>query len=336
VLAEAAAKRTALRKDRAMTYGLRIGSRPSALAMAQARLVEGWLKASLPELAIEIVPIRTSGDRLATASLADAGGKGLFVKELEQALAAGQIELAIHSMKDLPARLPAGFRIAAVPIREDPRDAIVSRIGGGLGELHQRARLGTSSARRRFEALRIRPDLEIVPLRGNVDTRLAKLEAGEFDAIILALAGLRRLGRAERIAPALLDEQHFVPAGGQGALAIEALSDRLLGGSQELERSVAAINDFKAASETAAERAYLATIGASCATAVGVRGVLEAGRHMTAHALLFDREGRHALEDQVAAPLAETSPEAAAELGAQLGIRMLARGAAELVGNDKS
>jgi hydroxymethylbilane synthase len=298
--------------------------------MAQARLVEGWLKTSLPELAIEIVPIRTSGDRLTTAALADAGGKGLFVRELEQALMAGQIELAIHSMKDLPARLPAGFRIAAVPRREDPRDALVSRRGGGFGALRQKARVGTSSARRRFAALRVRPDLEMVPIRGNVDTRLARLEAGELDAIIIAIAGLRRLGRAGAVAPELLDEQHFVPAGGQGALAIEAREDRPVGGSDELERGVLAIDDHQAARETAAERAYLATIGASCATAVGVRAVFD-GSHMKTHALLFDREGRRALEDEVEAMLAEASFAAAAELGVRLGNRMLARGAAELL-----
>lgn len=317
-----------------MPWKLRIGSRPSALAMAQARLVEGWLKASLPALAIEIVPIRTSGDRLTSASLAEAGGKGLFVKELEQALTAGQIELAIHSMKDLPARLPAGFRIAAVPRREDPRDALVSHSGGGFGALRQRARLGTSSARRRFEAMRVRPDLEVVPLRGNVETRLARLEAGELDAIIIAIAGLRRLGRAGAVAPELLDEQHFVPAGGQGALAVEARDDRAIGGSEELERGVAGINDYQASAETAAERAYLATIGASCATAVGVRAVFDNNR-MKAHALLFDREGRHALEDEVEATLAEGTPPAAAELGVRLGNRMLARGAADLVGDGK-
>jgi hydroxymethylbilane synthase len=318
-----------------MPYWLRIGSRPSALATAQARLVEGWLKASLPELTIEIVPIHTSGDRLTTASLADAGGKGLFVKELEQALIARQIELAIHSMKDLPARLPAGFRIAAVPMREDPRDALVSRTGSGLGALRQKARVGSSSARRRFEALRVRPDLEMVPLRGNVDTRLAKLEAGEFDAIILAIAGLRRLGRAGGCAPALLDVRHFVPAGGQGALAIEALADRPVGGSEALEGALAAINDHQAACETAAERAFLATIGASCATAVGVRGVLEGGSQMKARALLFARDGRRSLEDEVEATLAPASPVAAAELGVLLGNQMLARGAAELVGDGK-
>ena len=314
-----------------MPVQLRIGSRPSPLALAQARLVEGRLSAVVPELAIEIVPIRTSGDRFVTASLADAGGKGLFVKELEQAMLAGQIDLAVHSMKDLPARLAAGLRIVAVPPREDPRDALVSRAGTGFDGLPHGARLGTSSARRRFEALRIRADLIVVPMRGNVDRRLAKLQAGEFDAIIVALAGLRRLGRAEQAAPALLDERQFVPAGGQGALAIEAPAEGPVGGSDELERAITSIDDRAAASETACERAFLASIGASCATAVGVRATLD-GDRLGVHALLFDQTGKRALEDRIEATLRAFLSTQAAELGVELGNRMLQRGASELVG----
>jgi hydroxymethylbilane synthase len=314
-----------------MPYRLRIGSRPSALALAQAHLIEGRLRIAMPELAIEIVPIRTSGDRLATASLADLGGKGLFVKELEQALLADQIDFAVHSMKDLPARLATEVRLAAVPPREDPRDVLLSRAGGGFEGLPQGARLGTSSARRRFEALRVRSDLNVMPLRGNVDTRLAKLAAHEFDAIIVALAGLRRLGRTEESSATLLDERHFVPACGQGALAIEAVSNRAIGGSEEMESAVAALNDRGSESETTCERAYLATIGASCATAVGVRAILD-GNRLEVHALLFDSDGRRALEDRAEALLAEATPERAAAFGVELGKRMLAHDAAKLVG----
>jgi len=313
-----------------MAAGLRIGSRPSALALAQARLVADRLRAMLPGLAAEIVPIRTSGDRLASASLADLGGKGLFVKELEQALHEERIDLAVHSMKDLPARLAPRVRLAAVPPREDPRDVLLSHAGGGFEALPQGARLGTSSARRRFEALRVRRDLNVMPLRGNVDTRLGKLAVREFDAIVLAAAGLRRLGRAEAASADLLDERHFVPACGQGALAIEAVAGRPIGGSAELERAVAALNDHSAQCETACERACLATIGASCATAVGVRAKLDRGR-LEVHALLFDRNGHHALEDQVETD-DSVGPERAAALGVELGKRMLAHGAAELVG----
>ena len=213
-----------------MASVLRIGSRPSPLALAQAELVRRKLAALVPSVSIEIVPIRTSGDRMATAALAQVGGKGLFIKELEQALAEGRIDLAVHSMKDLPAQLTSGFRIATVPERADPRDALLARSAGSLASLPRGARLGTSSMRRRFEALRLRPDLEIAALRGNVDTRLARLAAGDFDAIILAMAGLLRLERNERDddAAALvpLDARDFIPCGGQGALCIEALASR--------------------------------------------------------------------------------------------------------------
>jgi hydroxymethylbilane synthase len=296
-----------------MASRLRIGSRPSALAIAQAHLVERSLRAIVPTLVIEIVPIRTSGDRLATASLADVGGKGLFVKELEQAIVARQIDIAIHSMKDLPARLADGLRIAAVPPREDPRDALVAHGAPGFEALRRGARIGTSSSRRRFEALRIRPDLDVLPMRGNVDTRLKKLESREFDAIIVAIAGLRRLGRTDQIDPVLLD------------------ADSLIGGSDELERAIASLNDLIAAGETACERAYLATIGASCATAVGVRARLD-GDRLSAHALLFNKEGKRALEDRIESKLSSISSEQASQTGAELGNRMLNHGASELVG----
>src|SRR5579863_1544417 len=158
-----------------MAVRVRIGSRPSRLAMAQAALVTRQLQSILPGAAIEVVQIRTSGDKMTQASLAQVGGKGLFIKELEQALADLKIDLAVHSMKDLPARLPDGFRIAAVPAREDARDVLVTRDGTSLSALPRGARLGTSSARRKYMALRIRPDLEVVPMRGNVDTRLDRL-----------------------------------------------------------------------------------------------------------------------------------------------------------------
>src|SRR5277367_3424586 len=214
---------------------LRIGARPSALALAQAEIVAAAIRASLPSMAIEIVRIRTAGDKLKTASLANVGGKGLFIRELENALGERQIDLAVHSMKDLPAVLDPRFRIAAVPPREDPRDALVSRIGGALDGMPAGARVGTASMRRRFQALGVRPDLQIAALRGNVDTRLSKLADGEFDAIIVALAGLRRIRRADIDGLSILDEYDFVPAGGQGALAIEVLEEHPAGGSAAIE-----------------------------------------------------------------------------------------------------
>ena len=323
-----------------MSPFLRIGSRPSALALAQSNLIKRRLENSLAGLRAEIIPISTSGDRMAAASLARVGGKGLFIRELEQALAAGRIDVAVHSMKDLPAILSPQFRIAAVPERENPFDALITRRGGGWNDLAPGARLGTSSTRRRLEAARIRPDLDIVPLRGNVDTRLRRLEAGDFDGIILAIAGLRRLGRADNLAMTQLDDRVFVPAGGQGALALEALTDRIIGGSAELERVVADLDDIRSAAEVAAERGFLAAIGASCASPVGVRGSA-VDNSLRLNALLFSLDGGRSMADEISAPCrTDVAPDAvarretierAASIGTELGRRMLARGAAELI-----
>jgi hydroxymethylbilane synthase len=322
-----------------MASVLRIGSRPSRLALAQAELVRRKLAVLVPSVSIEIVPIRTSGDRMATAALAQVGGKGLFVKELEQALVEGRIDLAVHSMKDLPAQLTSGFRIAAVPERADPRDALLVRTGRSIAALPHGARLGTSSVRRRFEALRLRPDLEIVALRGNVDTRLARLAAGDFDAIILAMAGVLRLERGGRDAEsgvtlAPLDTRDFVPCGGQGALCIEALASQPIAGSPELEVALAAIDDSRAHLEVAAERAFLAALGASCVSPVGVYATLEANT-LAMRALVFSVDGARHLSNEISGNMTGGAPgappEHAAALGARLAQRMLADGAGALV-----
>jgi hydroxymethylbilane synthase len=342
-----------------MALTLRIGSRPSALALAQANLVKARLARAVQDLRIgidlrieidlrvEIVPISTSGDRMTSASLARVGGKGLFVRELEQALTVRRIHLAVHSMKDLPAILPAQFRIAAVPEREDPRDVLITRRGGGWDALPPGARLGTSSTRRRLEALRLRPDLDVQPLRGNIDTRLNRLANGDFDAIILAMAGLKRLGRSsDNFFYCLLDASTFIPSGGQGALAIEALADTTLGGSAELEHAVAALNDPRAFAEVTAERSFLATIGASCVSPVGVKATAD-GRLLKICAILFSPDGKKSLAGEIeelhrfadppvttANHPATTINHPAAALGAKLGKRMLERGAGELIGRE--
>ncbi len=324
----------------AMTAKLRIGSRPSALALAQTTLVAERIAAAAG-LAYEIVRISTTGDKLTTASLAQAGGKGLFIRELEQALAAGRIDLAVHSMKDLPATTPPGFRIVAVPTRENPRDALLLRGGGGWNSLTRGARLGTASTRRRLMALKSRPDLEIAPLRGNVDTRLAKLVAGEFDAIILAMAGLARLGRLDEIRRggaggimlSELDEREFVPAGGQGALALEAFGDGPVANSAEIEAAVAALDDPAARAETTAERAFLATIGASCVSPVGVRAAARDGA-FTLRAILFSRDGARSLEETAATDWRPGDWAAATQLGATAGARIIARGGRDLIEGD--
>jgi hydroxymethylbilane synthase len=319
-----------------MSPGLRIGSRPSALALAQANLIKRQLEAALPGLAAEIVAVRTSGDKLSTASLARIGGKGLFIRELEQALAADQIDIAVHSMKDLPAILHEEFRLAAVPERENPRDGLITGADGGWDGLPHGARLGTSSTRRRLEALRLRPDLQVMPLRGNVDTRLARLAAGDFDAIILAIAGLRRLGKFEILHCTELDEGEFVPSGGQGALAIEARAAGPIGGAAQIEAAVASLNHAPALAEVTAERAFLATIGASCVSPVGVKASVADGA-LKVRALLFSVDGARSLADEIAADYRiEDGPAhlatAAAAIGATLGRRLIDRGARELIG----
>ena len=202
-----------------MTQSVRIGTRGSPLALAQARLVRAALAAAhgWSEDAIEIVTIRTSGDRIQDRPLSEAGGKGLFTKEIEEALLGGAIELAVHSAKDMPTVLPEGLMLAACLPREDVRDAFISRKAASLRELPQGAVVGTASLRRQAQVRRLRPDLSTVVLRGNVETRLRKLDAGEVDATLLALAGLRRLGLAGE-ATALLDVDEFLPAVGQGAV----------------------------------------------------------------------------------------------------------------------
>ncbi len=342
---------------------VRIGSRPSRLALAQAELVRRRLAALVPSAIVEIVPIRTSGDRMTAAALAEVGGKGLFVKELEQALADGRIDLAVHSMKDVPARLPDGFRIAAVPERADVRDALLTRAIGAAGSarladdatleaLAPGARLGTSSVRRRFQALRLRRDLQVSALRGNVDTRLARLAAGDFDAIILALAGLARLLPAAdgavasardgdddsgngvslvELAPGLalaaLDPREFVPCAGQGALCVEALADRPIAGSAELDAAVAVLDDPRAHLEITAERALLAGLGASCVSPIGVLARLETVT-LAMRALVFSLDGaRHAI-DEISGSVADGEPGTPLERAAALGARLAARVAA--------
>jgi hydroxymethylbilane synthase len=342
-----------------MTPTLRIGSRPSALALAQANLVKTRLVNAVQvlrieiDLRVEIVPISTSGDKMTSASLARVGGKGLFIRELEQALAEHRVDIAVHSMKDLPAILPAQFRIAAVPEREDPRDVLITRRGSGWDALPQGARLGTSSTRRRLEALRLRSDLDVQPLRGNVDTRLNRLANGDFNAIILAMAGLKRLGRSgDNFLYSPLDDLSFIPSGGQGALAIEALADTTIRGSAELEHAIASLNDPRAFAEVTAERSFLATIGASCVSPVGVKATADDDT-LKLCAILFSANGEKSLAGAIEEPHRFVSPHRlanppattanhpatiidrpAAALGAQLGKRMLARGAGELIGHE--
>jgi len=252
---------------------LTIGSRGSQLALWQARFIAGQLADRGVETRIEI--IKTTGDHLQTASLVQAGGKGLFTKEIEDALLAGQIDLAVHSLKDLPTESPEGLTIAAIPARANPFDAIV---GCRLADLAQGALVGTSSPRRAAQLRILRPDLNIEPIRGNVDTRLKKLHAGEFDGILLAAAGLQRLGLETEIAEIFTPEQ-ICPAPGQGALGLQT---RVHGEARSI---CGRLNDEPTSQAVRAERAVLAGLGGGCQLPVGAYAVVE-GNFLTVSAVV--------------------------------------------------
>ena len=290
---------------------LRIGSRGSQLALWQANHVSGLLRERGHEVEIEV--IKTTGDKITEVALAQVGTKGMFTKEIEEALAEKRVHLAVHSLKDLPTELASTFTLAAVMKRQDPRDVFLSLRCDCFTDLAKGARVGTSSLRRQAQIKSLRPDLNIFPLRGNVDTRLRKLESGEFDAIILAAAGLNRLGRTERVRETLPVEV-MCPAVGQGALGIEARADDAAT-LKELEF----LDDGAARRATAAERALLRTLGGGCQVPIGayaetVRGTLK----LTA--IVANPDGSEVLREQQTGD----NPE---ELGTLVGKTLLARGA---------
>jgi hydroxymethylbilane synthase len=270
---------------------LRLGTRGSPLALAQARMVrEGLAKAHGfdPErIAIEV--IRTSGDRIQDRPLAEAGGKGLFTKELEEALIGGAIDLAVHSSKDMPTVLPPGLVLSTFLRREDPRDAFISRKASSIAALPRGATVGTASLRRQAMLLRLRPDLVVVPLRGNVETRLRRLDEGVADATLLALAGLKRLGLADT-ATAILDTEEFLPAVGQGAIGIELRAD-----DNRTRDLLAPINHVATATALAAERAFLAVLDGSCRTPIGGHATIAKGK-LRFRGMIVKPDGSEAFE----------------------------------------
>jgi hydroxymethylbilane synthase len=300
-----------------VTRPLRIGTRGSRLALAQADWVKKRLVAAGVTGAAELVVIRTSGDRFADRPLAAIGGKGLFVKEIEEALLAGTIDIAVHSLKDLPAELAAGLVLAAVPEREDPRDALLCRRSGGLAALPHRACVGTSSPRRAALLRATRPDVQVEPLRGNVDTRLRKLEAGEVDAVVLAQAGLHRLGIEWPYTTVLAAEQ-FVPAIGQGALAIECRAGALAA-------ALAAIDDGQSHDAIRAERAFLLAVGGSCVTPLAAHGAVSDGV-LALHAVIAAPSGERLVRGEQ-----RGAPRDAEVLGRALAERLLADGGTEIL-----
>lgn len=294
----------------------KIGSRGSALALAQA----SWVKRKLEEtgLNVEIIVIKTSGDRFLDRSIQSLGGKGIFTKEIEDALLRREVDLAVHSMKDLPTELPGGLAIAAVPEREDPRDVLISRNDIPLKDLPEGAQLATGSLRRKAQILNYRADLSVVPVRGNVDTRLQKLVDEGLDAIVLAAAGLKRLGRQDRITE-YLSPDICLSAVAQGALAIETRDD------EPSRQTVAFMHHIPSFLEVTAERAFLRKLGGGCHLPVAARAAID-GELVNLTGMVSDAEGRRLCRGRISGPAAQ-----AAALGTALAERLLRDGAGEML-----
>ena len=302
-----------------MSNKIRIGTRGSQLAMWQANWVKEQIIRKHPDLDVQIRTIKTTGDKILDVPLAKVGGKGLFVKEIEEALLDGTVDLAVHSMKDVPTELPEGLAIVAVSEREDPRDAVLGRGSTPILELPQGAKIGTSSLRRQAQLLAARPDFAIEPLRGNINTRLRKLREGMYDAIILANAGVRRLGW-EKDVTEILDPDVMLPAIGQGALGIEAR----LGDETTLGR-IGFLDDKVTSSCVAAERAFLQRLEGGCQVPIAAHAV-RAGGEIRLTGLVGSVDGTRIIRDSDRGPASE-----AARLGDALAARILEAGGREIL-----
>ena len=302
-----------------MAKTIRIGTRGSQLALWQSQWVAQEIGRLTPGTTAELVVIKTQGDKITDVPLAKVGGKGLFVKEIEEALLDGRIDIAVHSMKDMPSDLPDGLMIGAVPLRENPLDALISKGQKPLEQLPDGARIGTSSLRRSAQLLHVRPDLTIVPLRGNLDTRLNKLQSEDLDAIVLAAAGLKRLGLAHHIsvnlAPAIL-----LPAVGQGALCIEQRLD-----DPAVTLLVAKLNDPASQIAVVAERAFLHRLEGGCQVPMAAHAQIENDR-LSITGLVAEIDGRRILKATLDGGL-----DVAADLGRQLAETLLAQGAGAIL-----
>ncbi|MBW2525319.1 MAG: hydroxymethylbilane synthase [Deltaproteobacteria bacterium] len=294
-----------------MSTTIRLATRRSALARVQAGGVAKAIAAGHPGLTVEELLVTTSGDRFRDRPLQDIGGKGLFLKEIEQALVDGRADVAVHSIKDVPAELAPGLVLAAIPARVDPRDVLVTRTGGGLESLARGARVGTSSLRRRTQLLEQRADLEVIPLRGNVDTRLGKVEQGEVDAVVLAAAGLERLGLSNR-ATAVLDPSTMLPAVGQGALGIECRSD-----DPTVRQLLEHLDDLPTRVCVTAERSFMEAVEGSCRLPVAAHCIRE-GDQLWIRGMLAEEDGSRVRRGERRASWT-TEPEEAARIGRDLG-----------------
>ena len=296
-----------------------VGTRGSRLALRQTQIVVDALRAANPGLRIEVREVRTEGDRRPDEPLANIGGQGVFVKELERALSSQEIDLAVHSAKDIPAELSPGLTLAAFPQRGDARDALVTRAGAKLSELPQRASVGTGSARRAVQVIAMRPDLQCQDIRGNVDTRIRKVDEGQYHAAVLAVAGLERLGLLER-ASEVFEPDVMLPAVGQGALAVEARED-----DSDVIEVLHAIDDADTRTAVVAERAFLQRLGGGCRLPFGALAQVE-GAELHMRGFISDDPGARMLRAELSGPV--DSPEG---LGARLAEALLAQGASAFV-----
>jgi hydroxymethylbilane synthase len=304
--------------DRSKKMELRLGTRASLLAQQQARWVKKRVEELNPEFTVTLVHIKTTGDKL-DVPLFQVGGKGLFVKEIEEALSRKEIDLAVHSAKDLPAMIPKGLILTSFPAREDPRDALVSQAGKSFEEIPQGGKVGTGSLRRTAQLLHLRPDLEVIPLRGNLDTRLKKLTTLDLDAVILAAAGLNRMEWRERVSE-FFDPEIMVPAIGQGALAIESREE-----DERVHRAVAPLNHPPTRISVLAERAFLQRLEGGCQVPIAGLARISSG-NLFLTGLVAGVDGRRVVKGKVEGPLEKNT-----ELGVRLAEDLLGRGAEEIL-----
>jgi len=302
-----------------MERNFRIGTRGSALALTQANWVAERIQAMHPDIRVEIVRIKTTGDRIQDVALAKIGGKGLFVKEIEEALLRGEIHAAVHSLKDMPAETPEGLEISVVPEREDPRDVLISRGNRKLAELPRGAKIGTGSLRRGIQLARLLPYAQVVSIRGNLDTRMKKIEKEGLDGIIVAAAGVRRMGWTDRVSQ-FIEVDQIIPAVGQGALALETRK-----GDRDSARILSFLNHEESRIEVGAERAFLRVFGGGCQVPIAAFGK-KRGEDISLIGLVGNLDGGVIIREEASGP----APEYEA-LGRGLAERILEKGGREII-----
>ena len=302
-----------------MPYELRIGTRGSQLALFQANWVKDQLIHAHPDLNVSLLKIKTTGDKIQDAPLAKIGGKGLFVKEIEEALIQRRIDLAVHSIKDVPTQFPQGLHLSVITKREDPRDVFISREGKTLRDLPKGAKIGTSSLRRQAQLLRYRSDFELIPLRGNLDTRLKKLKTMNLDGIVLALAGVKRLGLVEKVTE-IISTDISLPAIGQGALGIETRQ-----GDPEIEEQIRFLNDRDSWIAVSAERSFLNRLEGGCQVPIAAFARI-AGATLRVDGLVGTIDGKRILREHL-----EGRVEEAESLGTKLADILLSKGAKQIL-----